>query len=102
MTTKPEVVAYATHHDEPMLFPDRKEAAAYCEDGEEPVALIRLSDYEALQDECKRLQAEHNEELFRVRQDRDIHFRELMQALEQVDALDAAIDHARQIEEEME
>lgn len=54
-TNKPEVVAYATHHDEPMLFPNGKEAAAYCEDGEEPVALIRLSDYEALQAKNERL-----------------------------------------------
>lgn len=57
-TNKPEVLAYATHHDEPMLFPDRKEAAAYCEDGEEPVALIRLSDYEALQAEYRILESE--------------------------------------------
>jgi len=58
MTNKPEVSAYATHHDEPMLFPDKKEAAAYCEDGEEPVALIRLSDYEALQAEYRMLESE--------------------------------------------
>ena len=55
MTNKPEVVGFATHHDEPMLFPNRKEAAAYCDDGEEPVALICLSDYEALQAECEEL-----------------------------------------------
>lgn len=48
-TNKPEVVGFATHHDEPMLFPSKGEAATYCDDGEEPVALIRLSDYEALQ-----------------------------------------------------
>ena len=46
------------------------------------VALVRLSDYEALQAECE-------EELFQVRQDRDAHFGELMRALEQVDALKA-------------
>lgn len=57
-TNKPEVVAHATHHDEPMLFPSSKEAAAYCEDGEEPVALIRLCDYEALQSERDKLRAE--------------------------------------------
>lgn len=51
MTNKPEVVGFATHHDEPMLFPNRKEAADYCDDGEEPIALIRLSDYEAMQAE---------------------------------------------------
>lgn len=54
-TNKPEVVAYATHHDEPMLFPSKREAAMYGEDGEEPVALIRLSDYERLQAECEKL-----------------------------------------------
>lgn len=48
---KPEVVGFATHHDEPMLFPSKREAAMYCDDGEEPVALIRLSDYEDLQAE---------------------------------------------------
>lgn len=52
---KPEVVGFATHHDEPMLFPSRSEAAMYCDDEEEPVALIRLSDYEALQVECEKL-----------------------------------------------
>lgn len=59
-TNKPEVVAYATHHDEPMLFPNRNEAAAYCDDGEEPVALICLTDYEALK-------AAYEEEQFQVR-----------------------------------
>lgn len=57
MTTDiPEVVGFATHHDEPMLFPNRKEAAAYCDDGEEPVALIRLSDYKARLDDIKVLE----------------------------------------------
>lgn len=54
-TNNLEVVAYATHHDEPMLFPNRTEAAAYCDDGEEPLALIHISDYEALQAECEKL-----------------------------------------------
>lgn len=49
---KPEVVGFATHHDEPMLLPSKGEATIHCDDGEEPVALIRLSDYEALQAEC--------------------------------------------------
>lgn len=52
---KPEVIGYASHHDEPMLFLSKAEAATYCEDGEEPVALIRLSDYERLQAECDAL-----------------------------------------------
>ncbi|CRD63828.1 hypothetical protein [Stenotrophomonas thermophila] len=30
-----------THHDEPMLFPTAAEAAAYCEDDEQPVPLFR-------------------------------------------------------------
>ena len=54
-TNRPEVVGFATHHDEPMLFPSKREAAMYCDDGEEPVALISLSDYEALQAECEKL-----------------------------------------------
>lgn len=56
-TNKPEVVAYATRHDEPMLFPGKREAAAYCDDEEEPMSLIRLSDYEALKAECEHLKA---------------------------------------------
>lgn len=31
--------AWATHHDEPMLFLDREEAALYCEDDEQPIPL---------------------------------------------------------------
>ncbi len=34
-----EPVAWMTHHDEPMLFPTAAEAAAYCEDDEQPVPL---------------------------------------------------------------
>lgn len=33
---EPEILGWATHHDEPMLFPTRKEAVLYCEDDEEP------------------------------------------------------------------
>jgi hypothetical protein len=33
-------IAWATHHDEPMLFPTLKEAAMYCDDGEEPIPLV--------------------------------------------------------------
>lgn len=57
-TNKPEVVGFATHHDEPMLFPSKAEAAAYCELEEEPIVLIRLSDYETLQAECEKLKSE--------------------------------------------
>lgn len=35
-----EPFAWATHHDEPMLFPTLKEASAYCEDDEEPIPLF--------------------------------------------------------------
>ena len=31
--------AWATHHDEPMLFPTREEAKLHCDDDEEPIAL---------------------------------------------------------------
>ena len=34
-----EPVGWATHHDEPMLFPTWREAAMHCDDGEEPIAL---------------------------------------------------------------
>ncbi|PZS51590.1 hypothetical protein [Stenotrophomonas maltophilia] len=36
-----EPTAWMTHHDEPMLFPTAAEAAAYCEDDEQPVPLFR-------------------------------------------------------------
>jgi hypothetical protein len=36
---KSEAVAWMTHHDEPMLFPTREEAASYCADDEEPIPL---------------------------------------------------------------
>ncbi|WP_414555738.1 hypothetical protein [Stenotrophomonas forensis] len=36
-----EPVAWMTHHDDPMLFPTVAEAAAYCEDDEQPVPLFR-------------------------------------------------------------
>ncbi len=36
---KAEPVAWMTHHDEPMLFPTRTEAIAYCDEGEEPIPL---------------------------------------------------------------
>lgn len=36
-----EPVAWMTHHDDPMLFPTAAEAAAYCEDDEQPVPLFR-------------------------------------------------------------
>jgi hypothetical protein len=35
----PPPVAWATHHDEPMLFPSRDEAASYCGDDERPIEL---------------------------------------------------------------
>ena len=34
-----EPAAWMTHHDEPMLFPSRAEAAQYCDDDERPIAL---------------------------------------------------------------
>lgn len=51
-------------------------------------ALVRLADYKALQ-------AAHEEELFRVRQDRDTHFGEMMRAIGQVDALQAECEELR-------
>ena len=37
-----EVIGYATHHEPPMLFPDRDEAALHCDDDEEPIGLVAL------------------------------------------------------------
>lgn len=34
-----EPMAWMTHHDEPMLFPTRAEAAQHCADDEQPIAL---------------------------------------------------------------
>lgn len=34
-------IAWATHHDEPMLFPSMGEANEYCDFGEFPIPLIR-------------------------------------------------------------
>lgn len=34
-----EAVAWMTHHEPPMLFPTREEAAAYCADDEQPLPL---------------------------------------------------------------
>ena len=39
--------------------------------------------------------AAHEEELFRVRQDRDAHFGEMMRALERVDAMKAECEKLR-------
>jgi hypothetical protein len=40
LTHEPLIYGYATHHDEPMLFPTREEAALHCDDDEEPIALV--------------------------------------------------------------
>jgi hypothetical protein len=34
-----DAVAWATHHEPPMLFPTQAEAAAYCDDDARPIAL---------------------------------------------------------------
>lgn len=39
--TEQEVIGYATHHDDPMLFPTIDEARLYCGWGEEPIPLIK-------------------------------------------------------------
>jgi len=36
---KIEPIGWATHHEEPMLFPTRKEALKYCDDDEKPIEL---------------------------------------------------------------
>lgn len=43
------VVGYATHHNEPLVFPTFKEAAVFCGDDEEPVPL--MADFSAHTDE---------------------------------------------------
>ena len=47
MTSAPETIGWATHHDEPLLFPDCKEAAAYCDEDEFPIELIAKADHDA-------------------------------------------------------
>lgn len=50
MTDAQKPLAWMTHHDEPMLFPTEKEAAAYCDDDEKPIPLYaHPADDEALQ-----------------------------------------------------
>ncbi|MBA3588223.1 hypothetical protein [Methylibium sp.] len=39
------VVAWMTHHDEPMMFPTQAECAKYCDDDEEPIGLVHQSDH---------------------------------------------------------
>jgi len=34
-----EAVAWMTHHEPPMLFPTKEEAASYCDDDEQPIPL---------------------------------------------------------------
>ena len=41
---------YATHHDQPMLFPTLAEAQQYCDDTEEPVPLWGLAPPETPED----------------------------------------------------
>jgi hypothetical protein len=38
-----EPVGFATHHDEPMLFPTEEEARMYCDDDEVPRGLYALT-----------------------------------------------------------
>ncbi len=38
-----EPVGFATHHDEPMLFPTEEEARMYCSDDEVPRGLYTLT-----------------------------------------------------------
>ena len=47
-TAQEQPFAWATHHDEPMLFPTHKEAEAYCDEGEEPIALYTRAALEGL------------------------------------------------------
>lgn len=67
-----EPVAWMTHHDEPMLFPTAAEAAAYCEDDEQPVPLFR-SPAQAVDLEQFRKLADYWD---RITQDKDIKFKD--------------------------
>ena len=91
-TNKPPIAAWAPSTALHKLESRHDNAPCVLTDGPaefNDVALVRLADHQRLQAEAERLQADHEEELFQVRQDRDAHFGELMRALEQVDALKA-------------
>lgn len=92
-TSKPEVMGFATHHDEPMLFPSSREAMMYCNDEEEPVALIRLSDHQRLQAECEKLRK--NMEWYQIRLE---VIRNLCPSAPSNTELDIAINAAMQID----
>lgn len=86
-TNKPEVVAWIK---ETWRSATESRPVVHDWEGNGSVVspLVRLSDYEALQAECK-------EEIYRALQYRDAHFEALLQALEQVDAMKAECEKLR-------
>lgn len=97
-TNNPPIAAWAPGAALAKLASRRNNAPCVLTDGPaefNDVALIRLSDYEALQ-------AAYEEELFQVRQTRDTHFGELMRAIEQVDTLKAECEKLRKDAERIE
>lgn len=104
-TSTMQVVAWATHHEEPMLFPTWKEAFMHCDEDEEPVDLVTKADalaaIKALQDriarldsslECeKRMRKDAEEDAERYR-----HIRSTTAVPEQMDArIDKEMEKAR-------
>src|SRR5690554_5106743 len=99
-TNKPEVVAWIwDYRGRHMATTDYSQALELAEPPypTEVEPLIRLADYQRLQADTERLQAECEEELFCVRQDRDTHFGEMMRAIEQVDAMKAECEKLRNL-----
>lgn len=97
-SSKPEVVAWSwAYRGRHMATTDYSQALELAEPPypTEVEPLIRLADYQRLQADHERLQAECEEELFCVRQDRDTHFGEMMRAIEQVDAMKAECEELR-------
>lgn len=45
------IIGYATHHEEPMLFPTKEEALQYCDFEEEPIALYAAPQAKPLTDD---------------------------------------------------
>lgn len=93
MTNNPPIAAWAPSAALHKLASRRNNAPCILTDAPaefNDVALIRLSDYEALQ-------AAYEEELSQLRQTRDAHFGEMMRALEQVDALKAECEELRNL-----
>jgi|GEM_PF-1569579 len=87
--SKPEVVAYMWEHRGRHACVDRAYAEQLMDDGEQVAPLIRLTDYERLQAETERLQADHEAAIAELQADRDQQYDMKVKAREQRDVVTA-------------